>query len=358
MVEMAQSRSRPAEPPPRRSTDWPTIGMLAGAAVAWAGLYALNEWSWDALFTALGLDPAGGGRVVGAVHFFLYDVTKIFLLLLGLMFAVGLARASLDLGKARAYLEGKGLALGLFLAVVLGVATPFCSCSSIPLFIGFVAAGIPLSITLTFLVASPLVSEIAAIMIGDQFGWEYAAAYVIAGAALSMTVGWVFSRFDLDRWVEDIVKSGAVVSLSDADGPPSLRDRVGAAVEETKDIFRDVWAWVLVGVALGAAIHGWVPTDFFARWAGPDNPLAVPVAALAGVPLYVNGAGVVPVGEALWAKGMSLGTVMAFMMSSIALSIPQGIMLRRVLKPPLLALFFGTVTLGIIILGYLFNFIA
>lgn len=137
-----------------------------------------------------------------------------------------------------------------------------------------------------------------------------------------------------------------------------MRDRAGAAVEETKDIFRDVWAWVLVGVALGAAIHGWVPTDLFARWAGPDNPLAVPVAALAGVPLYVNGAGVVPVGEALWAKGMSLGTVMAFMMSSIALSISQGIMLRRVLKPPLLALFFGTVTLGIIILGYLFNVIA
>src|SRR5699024_245633 len=163
------------------------------------GLYALNEWAWDALFAALGLDPAGGGRVVGAVHFFLYDVTKIFLLLLGLMVAVGLARASLDLGKARAYLEGRGLALGLFLAVVLGVATPFCSCSSILLFIGFVAAGIPLSIALTFLVASPLVSEIAAIMIGNQFGWEYAAAYVIAGAALSMAVGWVFSRFDLDR---------------------------------------------------------------------------------------------------------------------------------------------------------------
>lgn len=153
------------------------------------GTRSSPHWVW----------PVGGGRAVGAVHFFLYDVTKIFLLLLGLMVAVGLARASLDLGKARAYLEGRGLALGLFLAVVLGVATPFCSCSSILLFIGFVAAGIPLSIALTFLVASPLVSEIAAIMIGNQFGWEYAAAYVIAGAALSMAVGWVFSRFDLDR---------------------------------------------------------------------------------------------------------------------------------------------------------------
>jgi uncharacterized membrane protein YraQ (UPF0718 family) len=328
--------------------------LIVGAA-GWVVLWLVNERLWDALFRWAGLGLES--RPVGAVHFFLYDTVKIFLLLLGLMFVVGMLRTSLDLDAARRYLEGKGLAVGLFLAVVLGVVTPFCSCSSIPLFIGFVAAGIPLSVTLTFLIASPLVSEIAAIMIGDQFGWDIAAAYVLAGGALSMAIGWAFSRMDLERWVEDLVKSGRVSALRDAGHRPSLSERVDAAIAETKDIFRDVWKWVLLGVAIGAAIHGWIPADFFARYAGPDNPFAVVVATIAGLPLYVNGAGVVPVGEALWAKGMSLGTVMAFMMSAIALSIPQAVMLRRVLKPPLLALFFGTVALGIMLLGFLFNLV-
>lgn len=332
-----------------------TLGVLLLTAFGWAGLYALNEHTWDAIAGWLGLDL--NTRAVGAVHFFLYDTGKIFLLLTGLMFVVGMLRASLDLDKARDYLQGRGLFVGLVLAVVLGVVTPFCSCSSIPLFIGFVAAGIPLSITLTFLIASPLISEIAAIMIGDQFGWHIAVAYVAAGSVLSLMIGWVFSRLDLSRWVEDMVFTTKVATLR-ADGHvPSLAERVGAALEESKDIFRSVWLWVLLGVGIGAAIHGWVPADFFVRFAGPDNPLAVVVATLAGTPLYVNGAGVVPIAEALWAKGMSLGTVMAFTMSTIALSIPQAVMLRRVLKPPLLAIFFGTVAVGIMIIGFLFNLI-
>lgn len=334
-------------------TDRGLLLRLGLGALGWAGLYALNEWFWDAAVGWLGLDL--GERLVASVHFFLYDTVKIFLLLLGLMFVVGLLRASLDLDRARAYLKGRGLGLGLFLAVVLGVVTPFCSCSSIPLFIGFVAAGIPLSITLTFLVASPLVSEIAAIMIGDQFGWDVAVAYVLAGGTLAMAIGWVFSRFRLDRWVEDVVRTSRVAALRAGGHRPTLAERVEAALGESRDIFRDVWVWVLVGVGVGAAIHGWVPTDFFSRWAGPQNPLAVAVATLAGVPLYVNGAGVVPVGEALRAKGMGLGTVMAFMMSSIALSIPMAIMLRRVMRPPLLALYFGSVALGIMALGLVFN---
>lgn len=332
-----------------------TLVLLALAALGWAALYALNEFLWDAVAGWLGLDL--NTRAIGAVHFFLYDTVKIFLLLTGLMFVVGMLRASLDLDKARDYLQGRGLFVGLVLAVVLGVVTPFCSCSSIPLFIGFVAAGIPLSITLTFLIASPLISEIAAIMIGDQFGWHIAAAYVAAGSALSLLIGWIFSRFDLSRWVEPMVFTTRVATLR-ADGHvPSLRERVDAALEESKDIFRSVWLWVLLGVGIGAVIHGWVPADFFVRFAGPDNPLAVVVATLAGIPLYVNGAGVVPIAEALWAKGMSLGTVMAFTMSTIALSIPQAVMLRRVLKPPLLAIFFGAVAVGIMIIGFLFNLI-
>lgn len=330
-----------------------TVGMLAAAALGWTAAYALNEYLWDALADRLGLDL--GNRAIGAAHFFVYDSVKILLLLAGLMFVVGMLRASLDLDRARTYLQGRGLFVGLILAVVLGVVTPFCSCSSIPLFIGFVAAGIPLSITLTFLVASPLVSEIAAILIGQQFGWHIAAAYVAAGSALSLAIGWIFSRFDLSRWVEDVVYTTQVAALRMEGRVPSLAERAGAALAETKDILRSVWVWVLAGVAVGAAIHGWVPADFFTRFAGPDNPLSVVVATVAGAPLYVNGAGVVPIAEALWAKGVPLGTVMAFIMSTIALSVPQAVMLRRVLKPALLGLFFGTVTIGIMLIGFLFN---
>lgn len=208
---------------------------------------------------------------------------------------------------------------------------------------------------MTFLIASPLVSEIAAIMIGGQFGWHVAGAYVLAGSGIAMAIGGILSRFDLDRWVEESVFATKIGRLR-ADGHvPSWRERVDAAVEESKDIFTTVWTWVLLGVGIGAVIHGWVPADFFARYAGPDNPFAVLIAAVAGVPLYVNGAGVVPIAEAFYAKGMSLGTVMAFTMSAIALSVPQAIMLRRVLKPQLVVIFFGAVTAGIVVIGYLFN---
>lgn len=328
--------------------------LLAAAILAWVAAYHLNGplWTW-ALRDVAGLDL--GSKPGGALHFFLFDTVKIFLLLTGLMFVIGLLRASLDLDRARSYLEGRGLLVGSFLAVVLGVVTPFCSCSSIPLFIGFVSAGIPLSITLTFLVASPLVSEIAAIMIADHFGWRIAAAYVLAGSAISLVIGLAASRLPLERWVEEMVLATKIGQLRAGGHVPTWGERVEAAAAEAKDIFLGVWRWVLLGVGIGAAIHGWVPADFFAAYAGPDNPFAVAVVTLMGVPLYVNGAGVVPIAEALWAKGMSLGTVMAFIMSAIALSIPEAIMLRRVLKPPLLALFFGAVAGGIMVVGYLFD---
>jgi uncharacterized membrane protein YraQ (UPF0718 family) len=338
----------------RRGERYAVGWRVAAGVLAWVAGWWLNERLWTWLLDDLaGLDLSS--RVWGGIHYFLYDTVKILLLLTGLMFVVGVLRASLDLDRARDYLEGRGLFTGLVLAVVLGVVTPFCSCSSIPLFIGFVAAGIPLSVTVTFLVASPLVSEIAAIMIGEQFGWTVAAAYVIAGAAIAMVIGWVFSRFDLTRWVEPMVFSTKVAQLRAEGHVPTWQERVDAAVAETREIFASVWKWVLVGVGIGAVIHGWVPEDFFVRYAGADNPWGVVVATLAGVPLYVNGAGVVPIAEALWAKGVSLGTVMALIMSAIALSVPQAVMLRRVLKPPLLALFFGSVTVGIMLIGYLFN---
>ncbi len=335
---------------PRTTGRW-----LLLAAAAWTLAYALNEVAWTWLYRdLLSLDITSGWPSV--LHFFSYDTVKI-LLLTGLMFAIGMLRASFDLDRARDFLNGKGLFVGLALAVVLGVVTPFCSCSSIPLFMGFVAAGIPLAITLTFLIASPLVSEVAAILIGAQFGWGVAIAYVVAGSLIAMGIGFIFSRFELDKWVEPEVFRTRITALRANGHAPSLQERVDAAMAETKEIFTKVWKWVVVGVAIGAAIHGWVPTDFFASYAGADNPLAVPVAVLVGLPLYVNGGGVVPIGEALWSKGLPLGTVMALMMSAIALSVPEAIMLRRVLKPRLLALFFGSVAAAIVVVGYLFNLI-
>lgn len=329
---------------------------IVSAGVLWGGLYFASEPFWTFLFRdAIGLDL--DSKLASALHFFFYDTVKILLLLTGLMFVIGILRASLNLDKTRAFLEGRGLFFGLVLAVVLGVVTPFCSCSSIPLFIGFMAAGIPLSITLTFLIASPLVSETAAILIATQFGWDVAVAYLVAGSLIAIAIGAIFSHFNLTKWVEPSVFEMKVAKLTADGDTPTLCERVDVATGEAKEIFSKVWIWVIVGVAVGAAIHGWVPTDFFTTHAGIDNPLAVPLAALVGVPLYVNGGGVVPIGEALWAKGLPLGTVMALMMSSIGLSIPEGIMLRRVLKPQLLALFFISVTVGVIIVGYLFNFI-
>jgi len=233
--------------------------------------------------------------------------------------------------------------------------TPFCSCSSIPLFIGFVGAGIPLAVTLTFLIASPLVNEVAVVLLADTFGLANTIAYVAAGLTAAVTIGAILSRFRLDRWVEPFVFQTAVGRLQSAGTRPTLRDRVDAAKEETADIFGRVWKWVLLGVGIGAVIHGWVPTEFFAQYAGPGNPFAVIVATLAGIPLYANAAGVIPIAEALWTKGMALGTVMSFMMATVALSLPEAILLKQVLKPRLLAIFFGSVAAAIVLIGLTFN---
>lgn len=343
----------PTPPAVRRGTGR-IVATLLGAAGLWVALFALNEVAWDAVLGDwLGLDLSH--RVVDSVGFFTYDVVKILLLLVGMIFVIGMLRTTLRPERVRAFLEGKPLWLSLVMAAVLGAVTPFCSCSSIPLFIGFVAAGVPLGVTFTFLIASPLVNEVAVVMLADMFGWQLTGAYIGAGLAIAVLVGWFFSRLHLERWVEDFVFAAPVSALG-ADGhKPTLAERVDAAHEETKEIVGRVWTWVLAGVAVGAGVHGWVPTEFFATYAGPDNPFAVVVATVVGVPLYSNAAGVIPIAEALWAKGMASGTVMAFMMGTVALSIPELVLLKRVLKAPLLGLFFGTVTIAIMIVGFLFN---
>ena len=327
---------------------------LAGLTLGWVALYLLNERLWEPLLDdLLGVDPST--RAGDAVRFLLYDVSKIMLLLVGMIFAVGLVRTTLRPERVRDFLEGKPLYLALLLAAVVGSVTPFCSCSSIPLFIGFVAAGVPLSVTFAFLIASPLVNEVAVVMMADAFGWRITVGYVVAGLTIAVVAGWVFSRFPLRGQVEEFVWTAPIARLQRDGRRPTLEERVEAARDEVREIFGRVWKWVIIGVGIGALVHGWVPESSFERFAGADNPLAVLGAALVGVPLYSNAAGVVPIGEALYGKGAALGTVMAFMMATVALSLPEAVLLRRVLKPRLLAAYFGAVAVGILIVGVLFN---
>lgn len=338
----------------RHRTTRAVATRLAAFGAAWLAAYVVNDHLWGAIFDRwLHSDP--NAPAVGAARFFLADSAKLLLLLVGMVFVIGMVRTTINPERVRTALEGKRLITALVLAAVFGAITPFCSCSSVPLFIGFVAAGIPLSVTLTFLIASPLVNEVAVVVLGTTFGWGITAAYVGAGLILAIGAGLALSRFDLRPHVKEFVFTRRGSTLHLGSRRPTLEGRAALAWSETKDILRRVWVWVLVGVAIGAAIHGWVPADFFLDYAGPDDPLAVPIATLAGVPLYSNAAGVIPIAQALWAKGMALGTVMSFMMATVALSLPEFMLLRAVLKPRLLAAFFGIVTVGIMAIGFLFN---
>lgn len=342
--------------PVTRTRSGRLVGTLALGGLAWGAAYAVNErvWPWLLGWTGLDLNSRWGS----SIEFFVYDSVKILLLLVGMVFVIGMLRTALRAERVRTFLEGRRLGVSLVLAAVLGAVTPFCSCSSIPLFIGFVAAGIPLGVTLTFLIASPLINEVAVVMLTQSFGVPVTVAYVGAGMALAIGAGWGFSRFDLTRWVEPFVFTTPTATLAAADGRPTLRQRVDAAKAETREIVGRVWKWVLVGVGLGAGIHGWVPAEFFAEYAGPDNPFAVVVATLVAMPLYSNAAGVIPIAEALAAKGMATGTVMSFMMATVALSLPEFVLLKRVLKLPLLLIFFATVAVGIMAIGIVFNLTA
>jgi uncharacterized protein len=342
---------------PRSATDRRLWGQLVVAAAAWAGLYLLNDRVWDlAVYDLVGLDPAS--RLGAAVHFFLYDTAKILLLITGLIFVIGMARAAIPPERIRDLVSARHVAVGFVLAAAFGAITPFCSCSSVPLFIGFVAAGVPLGITLTFLITSPLINQVGVVMLAGMVGWKIAALYVVTGMAMAIAAGVLLSRFDLDRWIEPFVHEVVVPVTAIDGGKPTLHDRVDAARDETRDIVRTVLPYVLVGIAIGAAIHGWVPAGFFADTGIASSVWSVPVATLAGVPLYANVAGVVPLVDAVYSKGIGLGTAMAFMMSVVALSLPALILLKRVMKLPLLAIFTAVVTAGIMVIGFLFDAIA
>jgi uncharacterized protein len=265
-------------------------------------------------------------------------------------------RSYMSVERTRALLGGRREGAGNVMAAGLGVVTPFCSCSAVPAFIGFVAAGVPIGVTLSFLIASPLVNEIAIGLLLSMFGIKVTAAYVGAGLGIAVAAGWLLGRLHAERWVEPFVfetrLGGKVI-----DSSAGLRfgQRLQMGVEEVGSILRRIWPYLLIGIGLGAVIHGWAPEDLFTRYAGPDDAFGVLVAVAIGVPLYSNAAGILPLVEALHDKGLPMGTLLAFMMSVVALSLPELILLRRVLKPPLLGIFVAVVATGIVTVGYLFN---
>jgi len=329
--------------------------LLGAATLAWFALYHVLLPFWDhLLYGAFGMPR--GPRWADALHFFLYDSTKILLLLVGIIFAVRILRSFLSVERTRALLGGKQEGVGNVAAAGLGVATPFCSCSAVPAFIGFVAAGVPLGVTLSFLIASPMVNEVAVVLLYGLFGFKITALYIGSGLLIAIVAGAVLGQMRLERYIEPFVLQAAGnAGVGMAEYKPSWAERIELGVAEVKTIVGKVLPYVLAGIALGAAIHGWVPADFFARVAGSHNPFAVPFAVLLGIPLYSNAAGVLPLVEALHAKGVAMGTVLAFMMAVVALSLPEMILLRRVLRPQLLGIYVAVVAAGIVATGYLFN---
>lgn len=295
-----------------------------------------------------------GSRLADALYFFIYDTIKIFLLLAAIIFAVSVIRSYFPPEKTKRILSHKNEFIGNILAAFLGIVTPFCSCSAVPLFIGFVEAGVPLGVTFSFLISSPMVNEVAVVLLWGLFGWKVAAIYIGTGLLVAIFGGLVIGRLKLERWVEEYVYriktgQGQEVFIH------AFKERLQYAKRNTADILKRVWLYVILAIGIGGFIHGYVPQDFLTHYAGNGNPFAVPIAVAIGVPLYSNAAGVIPIVYALMEKGLSMGTVLAFMMAVTALSLPEMIILRKVLKIPLLAVFVGIMTVTITAVGYIFN---
>ena len=302
-------------------------------------------------YAVLGLSR--NSPLASSVNFFVYDSIKVTLMLAVIVFGVAIVRTYITPQKVKKWVAGRTEGVGNVLAAVLGIPTPFCSCSAVPLFIGFVESGVPLGVTFSFLIASPLINEIAAAMLLAMFGWEIAALYIISGLIIAIFAGIIIGRLHLEGEVEEFVYKCKLHDLAEKE--MTWNDRLVFAKNESKDITLRVLPYILLGIAIGAVIHGYAPADFLANIAGPDNPLAVPIAVMIGIPLYANAAGMIPIMEVLTAKGMAMGTALAFMMAVIGLSLPEMIILRKVLKIKLLAIFAGILFVAFTLTGYLFN---
>jgi len=297
-----------------------------------------------------------GTHLGAAVEFFVFEVPKVLMLLVLVVFFVGIIRTFFTPERTRRILSGKGEFFGNILAALLGIVTPFCSCSAVPLFIGFVTTGVPLGVTFSFLISAPMVNEVALVLLFGLFGWKVAALYLGTGLAIALVAGWVIGRMRMERFVEEWVFEMPKGEDSEEEFL-SWRERIHAGWESVRDIVGRVWPFVMLGIAVGAGIHGYVPEGLMASVMGKDAWWSVPAAVLLGVPMYSNAAGIIPVVQALLGKGAAMGTVLAFMMAVIALSLPEAVILRKVLKMPLIFTFFGVVAVGIMFVGFLFNFL-
>jgi uncharacterized membrane protein YraQ (UPF0718 family) len=340
----------------QRTLQWPRQhprSFLLVAAVAWWLLYRSLVPASEALVAALPVDR--DSHLGGALQFFFYDTPKVLLLLTAVVFVMGMINSYFTPERTRALLAGRSEGVANVMAASLGIVTPFCSCSAVPLFIGFVQAGVPLGVTFSFLISAPMVNEVALALLFGLFGWKIAALYLGLGLSVAIVAGWVIGRLKLEGHLEDWVRDmPKVQATADRDGL-SLADRIEGGLASVREIVGKVWPYILAGIAIGAGIHGWVPQDFMASFMGRDAWWSVPLAVLIGVPMYTNAAGIIPIVQALLAKGAALGTVLAFMMSVIALSLPEMIILRKVLKLRLVATFAAVVATGILLVGFVFN---
>jgi len=307
-------------------------------------------------YQLLGLDAAT--PLGAAVQFFIMDISKIFLMLVLIIYLMGLLRALLSPEKVRAFVRGKPKWLARTLAILLGAVTPFCSCSSVPLFIGFVEAGIPLGVTFSFLIASPMINEVAVVILVGVLGWKLTAFYVAAGLFVAYVGGVIMEMFKPEKWVEDYVWKIKMGEMAQIKEDTSLLGRHRYAWGEVKEIVKRIWKWVFIGIAVGAAFHGFVPEAWVVEHLGGDNWLATPLAVLLGVPLYSNATGVIPIAEAMMGKGVAIGTTLAFMMSIAALSLPEMLILRKVIQWPALAIYASVLAVSFTLVGWAFNFLA
>jgi uncharacterized protein len=342
---------------PRRSRLVSRVALPLIAAAAWWLVYRSLE-PFAKWLTRDVLKMATASRLAMAVEFFVFEAPKVMMLLTLVVFGVGIVRSFFTPERSRRILAGKRETAGNVLAALLGVVTPFCSCSAVPLFIGFVTTGVPLGVTFSFLIAAPMINEVALVLLFGLFGWKVAALYMSTGLLIAFVAGWIIGRLRLERWVEGwVYETKTGVGQAGDEAPLGWNDRARAGRDAVKDIVGKVWPYVLAGIAVGAGIHGYVPQDFMASIMGKGTWWSVPLAVLIGIPMYSNAAGIIPIVQALLGKGAALGTVLAFMMSVIGLSLPEMIILRKVLRIQLIVTFAGVVGLGIVVIGYLFNWV-
>jgi uncharacterized membrane protein YraQ (UPF0718 family) len=328
---------------------WPII-LLGLWILTYINLQSVADWIVDGV-----IQLPKGQHLTEALRFFIFEVPKVLLLLVLIIFVVGIIRSFFTPERTRKALEGKSLFTGNVMASMLGIVTPFCSCSAIPLFLGFVESGIPLGVTFSFLIAAPMINEVAVILLFGMFGWKVAAIYVATGLVIAISAGWVIGKLKLEKHVESWVYEIKADHSSEEEEKIHLDDRIQAGYNAVREIVGKVWLYIVAGIAVGAAAHGYVPESFMANLMGKSTWYSVPLSVLIGVPLYSNAAGIIPIVSVLIEKGVPLGTALAFMMAVIGLSLPEMIILRKVLKMRLLLTFVGVVTIGIIFVGFLFN---